>query len=453
MKVAIVGAGVSGVSLAYLLSKKKRDGADLDITVFEADGESGGCIRTKIENGYLVESGPNGILNSREHVTGLVKDGGFQNLVEFSSEYTKKRFLQQGNKIYPAPSGLISAINTPLLSFRGKLRILAEPFINNPCLDGDESVADFATRRVGKEAADKLIAALVGGIFAGDTEKLSICSAFPKLYHLEKEFGSIVRGMFKGAKGKPEKKRAKDRYKLISTSGGMKGFVTMLESAATGAKFLYNTQVTAITKESGKYRLSTAQTTDLFDAVAVCTNAKSQAKLVADVDKELVPLLEEIVFAPLFVCGFGFDRKSIAHPLDGFGYLVSVADVEPLLGVLFSSTLFSGRAPEGKVLLTCISVGDKARQYFAKNDDELAGILLSHIRATLDITGEPETVLTFRTEYAIPQYYIGHKYTRERAEKTMGESPGFFIGGNTLYGVSVSDCILRSMSIAEKIYK
>ncbi|MDR2400907.1 MAG: protoporphyrinogen oxidase [Deferribacteraceae bacterium] len=459
MNIAVVGAGISGVTLAYLLSEKKKRGANIEITVFEAEAESGGCIKTIVSDGFMLESGPNGILNSREHVRRILDGGGLLSQTELSSPLTKRRYLEIGGALLKAPQGVWEAIATPILTFQGKLRILKEPFIPPKTdFNGDESVFDFAERRLGSEAAEKLIATLVGGVFAGDAKKLSMSTSFPRLYELEKEHGSLLKGMFARIKGKKSERHArpKDSYKLISTSNGMKGFVDLLENAVTDVSFRYQAPIKSVFKNlDGGYTVTSigsgVEVAERYDAVALCCNAKAISLIIGNIAPKLSAEFAKISFAPVFMVGFGIDRTAVSHPLDGFGYLVNYVERAAVLGTLFSSTLFKGRAPEGRVMLSVIGVGDGRNDYFLKSDEELSELIFQSVKKPLGITGAPQTVLSFRTENAIPQYYAGHRELINLAEEAMREHRGIYIGGNSLYGISVSDCMKRSLEIAESI--
>jgi oxygen-dependent protoporphyrinogen oxidase len=267
--------------------------------------------------------------------------------------------------------------------------------------------------------------------------------------------------MFAGMKGEksggePSEKRVKDGYKLISSPKGMKGFVEIFEKETANLSFRYGAPVKSIFKNlDGGYTVTSigagVEVAERYDAVALCCNAKAAAPILINIAPELSAELMKIRFCPIFMCGLGFDRSKVSHPLDGFGYLVTYSERTLVLGCLFSSSLFTGRAPEGKVMLSVVSAGDGREEYFSKPDDELTSLILQNIRRPLGITGEPETVLSFRTENAIPQYYVGHKSMVDMAEKVMRDHSGIYIGGNTLYGISVADCIKRSRDIAEKL--
>jgi oxygen-dependent protoporphyrinogen oxidase len=453
-KVAIIGAGISGVSLAYYLSKHEN----IAVTLFDNRSEAGGCIKTIQKDGFQVESGPNGVLNSKAHVKELYEEAGLANILQYSSELTKRRYIQMGKKLHLAPMSPISAITTKLLTAGGKIRVLKEPTIPARTDGVEETIAEFTSRRLGSEAADTLIATLVGGIYAGDTTKLSMAAAFPRLYELEQTYGGLVKGMFGKAKarkaaGEPKKKRDKDSYKLISSATGMQGLVQALAEKCK-AEFVYNTTVTTITHSGGKYTLAANdKTLGEFDNVALCCNANAIAETTASLDSGLSAEFNKISFSPVFICGMGFKKSDIEQPLDGFGYLVTPSEKSIVLGTLFSSSLFGGRAPKDSSLITVITVGDRNKEAFTHSDEELQTMAYNEVKNVLGIQAQPECAITFRHARAMPQYYVGHLKIKENIEIILEKYDGLYIGGNTFGGVSVADCIATSIALAEKIVK
>ena len=451
-KVAIIGAGASGASLAWLLSSYNKE--DLSVTVFDSKSEAGGCIKSIRQAGYLAESGPNGILASRRQAVELFDKARLTD-VEYSGDLTTRRYIQMDGTLHLAPLGPLSALTTPLLSFGAKIRLLKEPFVKSKPDDKDESVWDFAARRVGNEAADNLVATMVRGIYAGDASKLSIRSAFPKLCALESSYGSIVKGMLK--KGKEAKnageKRVRDKNssKLISSTGGMQGLVKALAENAEGVNFLYDTPVSSIKRDGDFYLVDTDKGEGRFDAVALCCNAHDAAILVKGFDEELHAAYSKVKFAPVFMSAMGFSRSDIIHKLDGFGYLVMPKDKGMVLGCLFSSTLFENRAPENKALLTTICVGDMNRDYLKYDDKILEEKSFNQIEAVLGLKSSPDIIISSRSERAIPQYYVGHEKIAKVIVDFENHNSGFFSAGNTIGGISVSDCISTSINTAEKI--
>ncbi|MDR0454167.1 MAG: protoporphyrinogen oxidase [Deferribacteraceae bacterium] len=454
MDIIIIGAGISGISLAYRLSEIKRDNPAIGaVTVIDKGHGAGGCIQTVCDNGFQVESGPNGVLYSKKHVRELYMRAGLENVLQISAPVTKRKYIQSGGQLHAVPSGPISALTSKLLSFPGKMRVLKEPFTPPKTDDSDESIAEFTTRRIGAEAADKLIAAVVGGIYAGDSSKISVKSAFPRMYALEHNYGSLIKGMLnKGNDGK-RRERADRKHSgmLISSHTGMQGLVTALAEKCAGVNFRYNTSVEKAEKTDKGYKIYTNNGVLECDRLAVCCNAYDAAGFLNPLDETLAKMLAKVVYAPIFICGMGFSAGNISHPLDGFGYLAAPDEKSVILGTLFSSSVFSGRAPDGKVLITSITVGDRNRELFALGDTELKEMIFAQVKDILGVKTSPESVTVFRHERSIPQYYIGHSAVVEKADELTGRLRTFYMGGNSCRGISVADCIQTSLNIAEKI--
>ena len=453
--IAIIGAGISGVSLAYRLSELKRDNPSIGkITVIDKASGAGGCIQTVIDNGFHIESGPNGVLYSKKHVRELYTRAGLEKCLQISSALTAKKYIQLGGRLHASPSGPISAFTSKLLSFSGKIRILKEPFIPPKTDSGDESIAAFATRRIGEEAANRLVATIVGGIYAGDSSKISIKSAFPRLASLEHSYGSLLKGAISKAKETKKSDGKLDRSHrgmLISSDTGMRGLVTALAKKCAEVEFRYNTSVKEIEKTDNGYKIHTDKDTLKFDWLAVCCNAYDAAGFLKPLDETLAKMLADVTHAPIFICSMGFNSDDITHPLDGFGYLVAPEEKSIVLGTLFSSSIFSGRAPEGRSLITAIALGDRNRELFALGDEELEKMIFGQIKNTLGLKTAPESVTVFHHERAIPQYYIGHSAVVAKADEITERLRTFYLGGNTCHGISVADCIQTSLNIADKI--
>jgi len=454
MDIVIIGAGISGISLAYRLTELKRGNSAIGtITVIDKGSEAGGCIKTVCNNGFLIESGPNGILYSKKHVRELYNRAGLEKQLQISSPLAKRKYIQLAGRLHAVPSGPLSALTSKLLSFSGKMRLLKEPFVPPKIDDADESIAEFAVRRIGAEAADNLITAVVGGIYAGDSSKISIKSAFPRMYAMERNYGSLVRGMIKSKEKKTQKDPDRNlRSMLISSHTGMHGLVTALAERCAGmVDFRYGTSVEKVEKIDKGYRIYCDNGILECGRLAVCCSAYDAANFLNPLDETLAEMLAGVTYAPIFIYGMGFKSKDIAHRLNGFGYLVTPKEKSVVLGTLFSSSIFSGRAPEGKSLLTAITVGDRNRELFALGSEELKGMIFDQVKNVLGLKAAPESITIFRHERSIPQYYIGHSAVTAKAAELSKLLRTFYLGGNSCYGISVADCIQTSLNIADKI--
>lgn len=437
--VGILGAGISGLSVAYALNKK-----GVDVSVYEQEESVGGVIQSKQIDGWLVEQGPNTILVRSEKVWNVIHDLNLDAQVLEAGRESKNRFIVRNGELVPLPISLMDFLKTELFSGSAKLRLLKEPFI--PASEGaNESVAHFIKRRLGKEVLDYAVHPFVSGIFAGDPEKLSIKHTFSILRELEQKHGSILKGMLK-------RKKNSTRRALISFKNGLQ----MLPEALckkTGNAVKPDHRVTGISFSGDSWSLQFENGREAEHKVIIST-LPAHALVHGMQDEKaaaLISRLEGICYAPVSVIHLGFKREKIRHPLDGFGMLIPETEEYDILGTLFSSSLFPGRAPEGYVLLTSFVGGaenpERARQ---PKKDLVAEVQLALDRL-LGISGTPEFVKHTFWENALPQYELGYDYFLETMNEIEKKFPGLYLAGNIRGGVSVPDCIENGLQKAEEI--
>jgi oxygen-dependent protoporphyrinogen oxidase len=330
------------------------------------------------------------------------------------------------------PSSPREAIASRLLSWRGKARLLAEPLAARS-REPDESVAAFARRRLGSQVAEHLVAPMVAGIYAGDPAKLSLAAAFPRLAQLEREHGSLLGALVRSRSGT-------DRGELASFAAGMGALPNAL--AAPLAASILHAAATQLEREGSRWRVQLASApAELADAVVVATPADRAAALLADPRTRAI---SEIPYAPVDVVCLGFERAQVDHDLAGFGFLVAPGETLGILGCLWESSLFPGRAPEGQVLLRVMLGGQLP-------DDGVVPQALAAVRRALGVHGQPLLAHLFRHRRAIPQYTIGHLARVATADAIERDLPGLFLTGNALRGVGVNDCAREAERTAARV--
>jgi len=451
MKIGIIGGGISGVAAAFwidkMLSEERIDG---EITLLEKDNSLGGAIGTVKKEGFTVESGPNGFLNSKPHTLQLFDDADLNDNLLPSNDAARKRFIMRDSKLVKLPEKPGEFLNSDILSFKGKLRVAAELLIPKKKDDKDETVAEFATRRLGKEACEYLISPMVSGVFAGDPYKLSLKSCFPVIADLEETYGGLFKGMLK----KKNKKSgpAGPGGVLTSYKGGLINALSDLSGKTTNVEYRLGDGVNRVEKLHDKFHVKTAGANEFdFDHLVVACPSYVASEFFKDMDSELSGSLNEIHYAPAFVVGFGFDEEDVKHDLDGFGYLIPPKENRKILGALFTSSIFPERAPAGKKLVRVIMGGDRNPWIVGKPEEELVLMALEGINDTLGIKGHPEMVQYFKWNMAIPQYYQGHGKIVKSIEKASERAGNLYIGGNILYGIGINDCTRTSFEIAKKL--
>jgi len=450
MRIVIVGGGISGLSLAYFLLERKPD---LDIAVLESDRKPGGKIWTDKVDGFLCEGGVNGFLDNRPRTLELVGKLALNSLR--SSDKARKRYIFSDKKLHLLPESPLSFFTSDILSIYGRLRIVYEIFVPRKT-GNDETLADFARRRLGKEAYGKLIDPMASGIFAGDPENMSLKSCFPKVHALEAQYGSLIRGMIK------LKKQARKSGKkvgpgpggiLTSFYDGMEVLVNGLNNNL-GQRLKTNKKVLSVDRKNNTYTIYMSDSSSIeAESVMVASPAHVTAEIVKDMDKQLSVSLNEIYYPSISVVCLGFKRAHIHHPLDGFGFLIPNREKRKILGTLWDSSIFPNRAPDGYVLLRSMVGGARMSDLAMEPDDVLVQIVLEELRDIMGVKAAPDFMRVYRHEKGIPQYFPGHEKRLESVFEKASKYKGFYLTGNAYRGIGVNDCIENSYNLAERVMK
>jgi oxygen-dependent protoporphyrinogen oxidase len=447
----VIGGGPSGLVLGReLMARAERNGG-LDVTVYEARTRPGGKAWTEREAGYTIERGPEGFLDSAPATLDLVASLGLADRLLPADPAAAKRFLWARGALRAVPSNPAAFLRSGILTLKGRLAVLGEPF-RSPGGDADESVAAFARRRLGAEAARTLVGAMVRGVYAGDAELLSMPAAFPRLVELEREHGSLVRALIARRRGhRNGGGPAGPAGRLTSFVGGMAELGTAL-AAALGPRFVAGRAAAAVARSDGGWRVEFADgSMETCDVVAIATEPWNAARLVAGVDREVGDLLAQIPAAPAVVVALGFSTGDLRRRLDGFGFLVPPHEPLRMLGCLWSSTTFADRAPPGRALLRVLLGGPADRSVLDLPDDRLVALVLRELDRTMGLIGSPELTRIIRWPAAIPQYTLGHGERLRRIAHRLRRLPGLHLLGNGYRGVALNDCVVSAGAAADAI--
>lgn len=451
MKVAVVGAGVSGLTAAWWLQR-----GNVDVTVLERAGQPGGTIRSVIEDGWLVESGPNSALETTPLFGQMFAELGILDRRLYPDASAERRYILRGGRLHPLPMSPPAFLKSRLWSTAGKLRLLKEPFIGRA--RKEESIAEFVERRLGREFLDYAINPFVAGVYAGNPEQLSVRAAFPKLYALEQKYGGLVRGMIGGRR---ERKRraetAKDRAKLFSFAGGMETFPRAIGDVL-GTRFRGGVEVTAIEHRGGGTvpftvwgRAGGKVEKVEADAVVLAVPARAAGALLASFSRGLSDRLAGVWYPPVAEVFLGFRLEQIPRPLDGFGFLVPAKEDRRILGTIWSSALFPHRAPDGHAALTTFVGGARQPELAALPDRELVELVTGELRSIMGIRGAAVFARVIRWEEAIPQYHLGYQVLLDEIDATERSRPGLFLCANYRGGIAVGDCVMNGERTAQSV--
>jgi oxygen-dependent protoporphyrinogen oxidase len=428
MEVAVIGSGISGLSVAHHLKK-----SGVEVKVFEKEEVLGGNIQSEYKDGYLCELGPQTVLADNK-VEEFLKGLHLEPI--FANPSSKKRYIYRKGRLIALPLSPLEFLSSPFLSFSGKLRLLREPFIpKSP--KSEESIAEFVRRRFGKEFLDYVVAPFVSGVYAGDPEELSVKYAVRKVYELEERYGSVIKGAIK--------------LKALGPSGKLisfrEGNGALIKKLSENLQIFKGNVVLRIRRKDEFFLLDTKEGKFFAKAVVVAVPSTSASYLLRDLSWSVSEEFDEIYYAPVLVMHISVNTGSLP---EGFGFLVPKKEGKRVLGVIFSSQLFEGRSPKGKDLLTVYLGGATDPQIVDYSDEAVVSIVEKELKEILKIENF-EVIRITRWKKGIPQYTVGYGRYLDLANSIEKEQPGLFLTGNYLYGVSVADCIRASYKVAQKV--
>jgi oxygen-dependent protoporphyrinogen oxidase len=480
-RIVIVGGGITGLSAAYAAVARARElGRTVAVTVLEESPRFGGNLRTERADGFLLDAGPDSWVVTKPQATALARELGLEHALIGTNPATRRYYIAWGNRLHAVPEGLVLGVptrvgplvRTSLFSWAGKARMAFEPLVPARRFEGDadESIAEFAARRLGHEAAERLVAPLLGGISAGDASDISVRAAFPQLVTMEQSRGSLVLGMLaarrertrgqrsigaaNGSAPRAAREGAGGSHDIarggafVSLRGGVGELVSALVDAlrSRGVLLRPDAPVEAMTRAEGGagWTLDVARGERLVaDAVLLAIPAGAAARVLsAAADGELRAGLDSIAYGSTATVFLGYARRDVAHSLDGVGFVVPRAMGRPILAGTWVSSKWEDRAPEGSVLLRVFVGGPQGEPLAAEGDDALERVARSELLSLMGLDAEPSLVRVFRFPRASAQMRVGHlarmRSLHERLERV---APGVRIAGGGYDGVGIPDCI------------
>jgi len=428
--------------------------AGIDVEVLEAQATAGGNVQTMEVDGFRLEGGPHTFMPSADAIVEVAREAGLADKMTASLPAAKKRFIVRQGRMRVVFGGPLSFLASRLLSFRGKLRLLQEPFRTRQRGDPTDTAERFFVRRFGPEAARVLAGAFISGVYAGDISRLSAPAAFPLFWRFEQEHGSMIRGAMKHRRQRRAELAAAGRKPLpvkglLSFSGGL-GTLTATLAAKLGPRLHLDTPVRGLARQAGGWRVEHAGGSLDCRALVLAVPPGPAASLLEPLDAEAAGAVTAVPMAPVAVVHLGFERRCAEIP-DGFGFLAPRGQGVRSLGVLFPSRLFADRTPPGGELLTAFIGGVHDAGALALDDGPLADIALADLRTLTGLGREPALVQVRRYPEAIPQLVCGHLERMELLRQRLHDLPGLLLAGNYLQGVGLKDAVASGVAAAREV--
>ena len=452
----IIGGGITGLSLAHWLGLGENpEGWEL----WEASDRLGGTLRTDHVDGYSVDWGPNGFLDREPLTLQLVDEIGLRDQLEPANDNAENRFIVKNGKLHAVPLSPIKILSTGLLNPWEKLRILGEPFISARRDDSDESIYDFAARRIGHGAARMFVDPMVSGVFGGVAKELSLPSCFPIMREMEMRHGGLVKGMLAIKK---ERKRQERGERASGTPAGPGGRLTSFKGGLDALTRRLGERLRPILRTSH----GVSNVTSDADGWTVFGKAgeKAQARrlvvtcptfvatqIFKEYDPDLSTAFGAVSYAPIIVVVSGHKREDISHPLDGFGFLIPRHQRIRTLGSIWTSSIFPNRAPDGHVQFRTMLGGAGDKSVLNLTDEELWQTVRREVGPLIGMQADPVFMRIYRWERGIPQYVLGHRERRARLEERVSHHRGLHFAGNAFYGVGLNDCVKMAKQVADQI--
>ena len=462
--IIVIGGGISGLAAAHRLTELSRTGSTAyRVTLLEASDRLGGVIATEHADNLLLELGPDSYITDKPAALRLCERLGLADRLIAPQQGRLKLYTVHRGALEPLPEGFLlmaptrvaSVLRSPLFSWSGKLRMALEPLIPRRSHDGDESLASFVRRRLGREVLERVAQPLIGGIYASDPEALSLAATMPRFPEMERSHGSVIVG---SRLAQRRRAQAADetgaRWSLfVSIDGGMEVLVRRIEEAlGPGVARLGETvRELSWNPDARRWRVDTGHAGLEADAVICTLPAFAAARALTTLDSELAGELGAIPFSSTATINLAYRRSDIAHPLDGYGFVVPHVEERKVMACTFSSVKYAGRAPEDTALLRCFAGGALQPDMLDQPDEALEAQVREDLEALLGIAGTPILCRTTRYPDCMPQYNVGHLDRVERIETRLQQFPTLALAGKSYRGVGIADCIAGGETAAEGI--
>jgi oxygen-dependent protoporphyrinogen oxidase len=462
-RIAVVGGGIAGLAAAHRLVELSRDRQrPLTVTLLEAGRRLGGSISTERVDGFVIEAGPDSFISEKPWALHLCERIGLTPRLIGTRDEHRRTYVVHDGRLHALPDGFLLLAPTrlwPLVTSRlftwpGKLRMAVDLLLPRGPQHRDESLGSFVTRRLGREALERVAQPLVGGIYTADPDELSLAATMPRFLEMERRFRSVIWAMWSQQRRAPAAARATSgaRWSLfVSVDDGMQTLVDTLARHLPEGVIRVNSAVAAVHREHS-WRLATTDGTTLeADAVVLATPAHQAARIIAATDPQLGAELRGVPYASSATVSLAYRTEDLPRGLDGFGFVVPLVEARSIVACTYSSMKYPGRAPVAHVLLRAFVGGALQEALYQQADAAMADSVRRELRELLGITSTPLLTRIHRHPHAMPQYRVGHLDRMARIDACLVRHRGLALAGNAYRGVGIPDCIHSGELAAEQI--
>ena len=454
-RIAVVGGGTAGLSAAYSLQKGKSAGTPIEFVVYEAGQHLGGVIRTERIDDCVVEAGPDSFLTEKPWAADLCRELGLSDQLISSNDAERKTYMLVKGRLVPIPDGLMFMVPTkllpaflsPMFSLRTKARIVREWLSPPKPKNAEMSVAEFVERHYGREMVDRVADPLLGGVYGGSADQLSVDAVLPRFVQMETKYGSLGRAMVAARK---KSSSAAPRPLFTSLKSGMQQMTEALISRIPKEVFRPGVRVETVKPESDKWLAISNGRTEEFDAVVIATPAHAAATVVS-AQQELSAELNAIPYTSSMTVVLAYDQAVRAALPAGFGFLVPRSEGRKILAATFVHNKFPHRAPENRAIIRCFIGGKVAEQMFEQGESEIANAVEGELKAILGLSAAPLFTRVYKWRKAMAQYTVGHSARVDRIKSLVAQTPGLALAGNAYSGIGVPDCVRTGTDAAAKV--
>ena len=452
-RIAVVGGGIAGLAAAHRIVELSREQRKpVTLTLLEAGAHLGGSIATERIDGFVIEAGADSFISEKPWALQLCERIGFTQRLVRTRDTHRRTYVVHDGALHALPDGFLllaptqfwPLVTTQLFTWPGKLRMALDLILPRGAPRRDESLGSFVTRRLGREALERVAQPLVGGIYTADPDDLSLAATMPRFLEMERHTRSVIWTMWLQQRRTPAAERGTSgaRWSLfVSVDDGMQSLVDAIAQRLPEGVVRLGSGVRSL-RYDGTWRLVTRDGSSIeTDAVILATPAHQSAPCVADINPELADELRAIPYASSATVSLAYRAEQIPRALDGFGFVVPLIEARSLIACTYSSVKYPGRAPDGQVLLRAFVGGALQRELFDQDDAAMAASVRHELQALLGIASEPVLTRIHRHADAMPQYRVGHLDRMARIDAALAHHPGLALAGNAYRGVGIPDCI------------